>query len=292
VRVSLLITCVVDVVAPDVASAAVRLLRAAGCDVTCNLAQTCCGQPAWNAGFAPDAARVARTTLDALVDDLDAGAEAVVVPAGSCATMVRVFWPELFEVVGDHEAAARARRVGAATRELSELLAERSDLLPPLRLPEPTTVALHASCHMLRELRIVDQPAALAAAVDGCGVAEWAGHDRCCGFGGTFSVKLPEASVAMADEKLRALDAASPAADELVGCDTSCLLHMQSRAEASGRPLRTRHLAEILAAALPPDGGRQRDATGPSGGDAGRAPDDGAASRPDATLPGKTGVEG
>ncbi|MGH9232631.1 MAG: heterodisulfide reductase-related iron-sulfur binding cluster, partial [Acidimicrobiales bacterium] len=97
-RVSLLITCVVDVVAPDVADAAVRLLRAAGCEVTCNLDQTCCGQPAWNAGFAEDAARVARTTLDALEADLDAGADAVVVPAGSCATMVRVFWPELFEV--------------------------------------------------------------------------------------------------------------------------------------------------------------------------------------------------
>ena len=83
-------------------------------------------------------------------------------PAGSCATMVRTFWPELFEVVGDHDAAARARRVGERTRELSELLAERADDLPALRLHRPVGVALHESCHMLRELRIVDQPAALA----------------------------------------------------------------------------------------------------------------------------------
>jgi L-lactate dehydrogenase complex protein LldE len=253
VRVSLLITCVVDVVAPDVAGAAVRLLRAGGCDVTCNLDQTCCGQPAWNAGFAEDAARVARTTLDALAADLDDGADVVVVPAGSCATMVQVFWPELFEVVGDHEAAARARRVGERTRELTELLAERADRLPPLRLARPATVALHASCHMLRELRIVDQPGELAASVDGCEVVGWNGADRCCGFGGTFSVKLPEASVAMADEKLGALAAAEPGADELVGCDTSCLLHLQARADATGRPLRTRHLAELLAEALPAD---------------------------------------
>ncbi|HET9608359.1 MAG TPA: (Fe-S)-binding protein [Acidimicrobiales bacterium] len=254
-RVSLLITCVVDVVAPDVGEAAVRLLRAAGCDVSCNLAQTCCGQPAWNAGFADDAARVARTTLDALDADLEAGAEAVVVPAGSCATMVRLFWPELFEVAGDHEAAARARRVGERTRELSELLAERADRLPPLRLHRPVEVALHESCHMLRELRIADQPRTLAAGIDGCEVTEWDGSDRCCGFGGTFSVKLPEASVAMADEKLAALDAGAPAADLLVGCDSSCLLHLQARAEATGRPLHVRHLAEVLAAALPDDAG-------------------------------------
>jgi len=254
-RVSLLITCVVDVVAPNVGEAAVDLLRATGCDVTCNLAQTCCGQPAWNAGFADDAARVARTTLDALEADLDAGADAVVVPAGSCATMVRLFWPELFEVVGDHEAAARARRVGERTRELSEVLADRADRLPPLRLHRPVQVALHESCHMLRELRIADPPRSLAARVDGCDVAAWDGSDRCCGFGGTFSVKLPEASVAMADEKLAALDAGAPGADLLVGCDSSCLLHLQARAEATGRPLHVRHLAEVLAAALPDDAG-------------------------------------
>jgi L-lactate dehydrogenase complex protein LldE len=256
VRVSLLVTCVVDVVAPDVGEAAVRLLRAAGCDVTVNLAQTCCGQPGWNAGFAADAARVARTTLGALEDDLDAGAEAVVVPAGSCATMVRVFWPELFDVVGDHDAAARARRVGDRTRELSDLLAERADRLPALRLHRPITVALHDSCHMLRELRIAEAPGVLVDAVDGCEAVPWAGSDRCCGFGGTFSVKLPETSVAMADEKLRALGAGAPDADLLVGCDTSCLMHLQARADATERPVHIRHLAEVLAAALPEDDGR------------------------------------
>jgi L-lactate dehydrogenase complex protein LldE len=265
VEATLLITCVVDVVAPDVGEAAVRLLRASGCTVSCDLSQTCCGQPAWNAGFAEEAAAVARPTLAALTAELDRGADVVVVPAGSCATMVRLFWPELFELVGDHDAAERAQRVGGRTRELTELLAERADELPPLRAPGAADgdadrdgdgdhrIALHQSCHMLRELRIVDQPGALVDRVDGLDAVPWEGSDRCCGFGGTFSVKLPEASVAMAD-KLRAVAAVEP--DELVGCDTSCLMHMQSRAEATGSTLRVRHLAEVLAEALPDDAER------------------------------------
>lgn len=249
VHVSLLITCVVDVLAPDVGEASVRVLRAAGCHVSCNLDQTCCGQPAWNAGFAPEAAAVARTTLSALEAELDGGADAVAVPAGSCATMVRQFWPELFEVVGDHEAAGRARRVGARTYELSELLATLTDALPALRVERPVRAALHQSCHMLRELRIDEQPGELLASVEGCTPVAWAGSDRCCGFGGTFSVKLPETSVAMADEKLRALALVEP--DVVVGCDSSCLMHLQARAEATGSPIHVRHLAEVLAAGLP-----------------------------------------
>jgi L-lactate dehydrogenase complex protein LldE len=163
--------------------------------------------------------------------------------------MVRIFWPELFELVGDHQAAARARRVGEHTRELSEFLASRAGELPPLRLGRPVTMALHESCHMLRELRITEAPRALADSVGGCETVTWAGSDRCCGFGGTFSVKLPEASVAMADEKLRALSVVEP--DLVVGCDTSCLMHLQTRAGALGAPIHVRHLAEVLAAALP-----------------------------------------
>jgi L-lactate dehydrogenase complex protein LldE len=168
VDVSLLITCVVDVVAPDVAEAAVKLLRAAGCEVRVNLDQTCCGQPGWNAGSPRTRRPVARATLDALEADLDAGREAIVVPAGSCATMVRIFWPELFELVGDHEAAARARRVGEHTRELSDFLASRAGELPPLRLGRPVTMALHESCHMLRELRITEAPRAPGRLGGGC----------------------------------------------------------------------------------------------------------------------------
>jgi L-lactate dehydrogenase complex protein LldE len=247
VQVTLLVTCVVDLLEPEVGAATVRVLRAAGCDVSVSLEQTCCGQPAWNAGHAAEAARVARTTLAALEAELDAGAEAVVVPAGSCAAMVRVFWPELFELDGDPEAAERARTVGARTRELSELLAELD--LPPLALDRPVRVAYHHSCHMLRELHLRDAPVEVLERVEGCQRVAWSGDDRCCGFGGLFSVKLPEVSVAMADEKLAALAEADP--DVVVGCDTSCLAQLRTRSEAVGAPLATRHLAQVVDAALP-----------------------------------------
>ena len=249
-RASLFITCLVDAFQPATGVAAVQVLRAAGCEVSCPMAQTCCGQPAWNSGFADDAAKVARATLDALEAD---AADVVVVPAGSCATMVKVFWPEMFEVVGDHHAAERARRLGARTYELSSFLDDRrrAGELNVTPLAAPPAVAYHHSCHMLRELRIDEAPVALVKAL-GCTVVEWPDDQRCCGFGGLFSVKLPEVSVAMADEKLRSIPAD---AELLVGADGSCLMHLRGRMEHEGRRLATQHLAELLASALPLDGG-------------------------------------
>lgn len=240
-RVTLLVTCVVDLLEPEVGEATVRVLRAAGCEVTVNLAQTCCGQPGWNAGHAAEAARVARTTLGALEDELADGAEAVVVPAGSCAAMVKVFWPELFSVAGDEAAAERARRVGEVTHELSDFLHERG--MPSLAAGGQR-IAYHHSCHMLRELGIRHAPESLVDQV--ASRVDWPDDDRCCGFGGLFSVKLPEVSTAMADEKL-----ATVGADLIVGCDASCLAQLRTRSESVGNPVRTRHLAQLLDDALP-----------------------------------------
>lgn len=248
-RVSMFVTCVVDLFAPDAGLAAARVLSAAGCSVSCPSGQTCCGQPAWNSGFAHEAARVARTSLEALEAD---GADAVVVPAGSCATMIKVFWPEMFELDGDHHAADRARALGERTYELTSFLAERE--LPALALASPTTVAYHHSCHMLRELDITTAPVELLDQVEGCSRVEWGAEQRCCGFGGLFSFKLPEASVAMADEKLTSI--AESGATMVVGADSSCLLHLRSRAEHDGRPIVTRHIAEILDQAITEAGGR------------------------------------
>lgn len=242
VHVSLFVTCLVDLLEPEVGVATVRVLRASGCTVGLPEAQTCCGQPAWNAGFVEQAAEVARTTLGALEAD---GADAVVVPAGSCTTMIRVFWAELFELVGDHAASERARVLAMKTFELSELVALRAEHLPPL-VAATAKVAYHHSCHMLRELRIERQPLDLLDRVEGVEVAEWPADQRCCGFGGLFSVKLPEASVAMADDKLASLPC-----DAVVGCDASCLMHLRARAEHEGRSVTTRHLVQVLADALP-----------------------------------------
>jgi L-lactate dehydrogenase complex protein LldE len=247
-RVALFVTCVGDLVEPHVPAAAVAVLRACDAEVEVPEGQTCCGQPAWNAGFAPEAAAVARTSLAALEAALDGGAEAVVVPAGSCATMIRLYWPTLFETVADHDAAERARSVGERVSELTEWLAPRADRLPALTAARPSTIAYHRSCHLQRELGVVDQPVELLDAVEGCEVAEWEADDRCCGFGGTFSVRLPEVSAAMADDKLDSLPAG---VIEIVGTDASCLLQLRSRARHRGLPVVTRHVAEVLADALP-----------------------------------------
>lgn len=235
-RVALLVTCVVDVLAPEAGEATVRALRRAGHDVTFDPGQTCCGQPAWNAGHAEEAATVAATTLEALERELDAGAEAVVVPAGSCAAMVRMTWPSL---LGE-----RGRRVGEHTHELTAFLAEhggRDDARPAA---SGERVAWHHSCHALRELHLDDESVDAVLAAAGAQRVAWpdGGGERCCGFGGLFSAVLPEVSCAMADEKLRTL----PDCDVVAGADASCLLHLRARAAATGRPIVTKHVAELL----------------------------------------------
>lgn len=249
-RTSLFVTCLIDMFQPDVGVATVKVLRAAGCEVSFPAGQTCCGQPAWNSGFAEDAAKVAKNTLEALEADKS---DVVVVPAGSCATMIRVFWPEMFELTGDHDMADRARRLGAKVRELTEFLDERraSGQLPAVELQNPPEVAYHHSCHMLRELSISEQPEKLLAAA-GCSKADWPDATRCCGFGGLFSMKLPETSVAMADEKLKSIP---ESAEVLVGSDGSCLMHLRGRLEHEGRFLPVRHIAELMADAIDQNSG-------------------------------------
>jgi L-lactate dehydrogenase complex protein LldE len=251
--VALFVTCVGDLVEPDVPAATVEVLRACGATVSVPDGQTCCGQPAWNAGFAREAATVASTSLDALEQALAGRATDVVVPAGSCTAMIRLYWPTLFDAVGDTGRAERARRVGERVVELTEWVAARSGSLPPLAAAEPTAVAYHRSCHMQRELHVTDEPLALLGRVAGCEVVEWEADDRCCGFGGTFSVKLPEVSAAMADEKL---DTLPEGVVEVVGADASCLLQIRSRAEHRGLPVTTRHVAQVLRDAMAaPEGG-------------------------------------
>ncbi len=243
--VALFPTCVVDATAPEVGFATARTLTRRGCDVSIADQTTCCGQPAWNAGQADAAAVVARTTLAGIEKALADGADAVVVPAGSCTTMIRVFWPELFETVGQHDAAHRARSVAPKVFELSEFLQScdvfDGSFLENITTSERGAVRYHPSCHMLRELGLKDEP------VDGLRAAGYevdCGPERCCGFGGLFSVKLPETSIAMADEVLDA--AIADGATEVVAADGSCLMQLASRAEARKLNLRFRHLAVAI----------------------------------------------
>jgi L-lactate dehydrogenase complex protein LldE len=235
--VALFPTCLGEALNPAAVRDSERLLAAAGVAFGRPSGATCCGQPAWNSGFVTDARRVARRTLRALAD-----AEVVVVPAGSCAAMIRVHWRHLFHGERDQEA---AERVAARTFELSQYLVDELDWRPPAPA-ERAEVAYHDSCHMLRELRLRDQPRTLLAAV--ANLKELPRADRCCGFGGTFSVRYPDVSTAMADDKLAS--AAAVSAGTVASADPGCVMQIEGRASRVGAGVRVVHLATVVAEAL------------------------------------------
>ncbi len=236
-RVALFTTCVAELATPGPAAAAVEVLEAVGVEVAVPAAQTCCGQPALSSGFPREAAQVGQAWLDAFAD-----ADVVVTISGSCAAMIHHHLPRIL----DPEDAKRARALAARTFELSQFLVAR-DLLPPLHLD--VRVAYHDACHMLRSLGERDTPRALLGRIDGLELRELADPEICCGFGGTFATRFPAVSTGMADDKLAQTEAAE--VDLLVSADAGCLLHVQSRADATGRPVRTRHLAQVVHDALP-----------------------------------------
>ena len=230
--VSLMPTCLVDLVRPEAGVAAVRVLRRAGYRVTFPGGQTCCGQPAWNSGFPEDARRVAATTLDALA----AGEGPVVVLSGSCAATMLHAWPELFE--GDARVAGVLERV-----------VEFGAFLAPLAGPAPAIgsrrqVAFHCSCHQRRGLRDTTSGAALIGSLTGVELVEQADADACCGFGGTFAIKFPGVSTAMGRDKVNAVHEAGAA--ELVSGDVGCLMHLGGVAAETQVPLATTTLPELL----------------------------------------------
>jgi L-lactate dehydrogenase complex protein LldE len=235
-HVTLFPTCLVDAIAPETGMSTARILQSIGDEVEVPEGATCCGQPAWNAGHPKPAATVARTTLQALSDTTGP----IVVPSGSCATMITVFWPELFELAGSRSERTLAAEVAVRTVELSAYLTTRTRTVSHT---DATPTVYHRSCHMLRELSITDEPERLLAGV-ATDVRPSEAQGRCCGFGGLFSVKLPEVSTAMADEVLDAVTATG--ATRVVGCDVSCLMHLAGRSSRRGLGLRFAHLAEVL----------------------------------------------
>ncbi len=241
-RVSFFVTCIVDMIYPHSGMAAVEVLERVGVSVDFPAAQTCCGQMGFNGGYRPEARQVARQFLRAFAD-----AEVIVTPSGSCATMVRHSYPELF--ADDLEWRQRAEHAASITWELTEFLVDGlgvTDLGISLR--QPRTVALHDACHGLRGLGIQRQPRALLANVQNLTVIELSGADQCCGFGGLFAVKMPEVSTAMLDEKVRHI--AASGADAIVTCDASCLTQINGGLSRHGSAVRVYHVAEVLAGRL------------------------------------------
>lgn len=228
-RVALFITCLNDALFPGTGKATVALLERLGVAVEFPMAQTCCGQMHYNTGYRADAEPLARAFAQAFE-----GYEYVVAPSGSCAAMVRDIHPKL---VPD----AAVPRVF----ELSEFL------IDVLRVEDvgahfPHRVTYHPTCHSLRLLNVGDRPLRLLRAVSGLELEELPGAQECCGFGGTFSVKNPDVSAAMGADKVA--NAVSNGAEYLVAADNSCLMHIGGLARRSGAPIKTIHLAEVLAA--------------------------------------------
>ncbi len=246
--IALFVTCIVDQALPEVGVATARLLRRAGFRVEFPQAQTCCGQPFFNSGYRAQARELAQRTV-ALLEPY----EAVVLPSGSCTTMIRLEYPHL--LADNPRWYYAARRVAAKTYELSEFLAKfvpdffaqwRAQTKRASITTRQAPVTYHDSCHMNRMLHIREQPrAALRAA--GYEVVEMAESERCCGFGGLFSVKMPEVSNAMTAEKIR--QAQETAVSTLITADPGCLQQMRGLIRPEDG-LAVKHLAVALAEAV------------------------------------------
>lgn len=236
-RVSLFVTCVVDQLFPNVGVAMARVLEGIGCKLEFPEGQTCCGQPAFNSGYRAEAREVARHFLSTFRD-----AEYIVVPSGSCTSMVSHHYEELFRQ--EPEALAEVRRLKERVWEFSEFLL-RIAKVDDVGAKFEQVVTYHDSCHALRELRIKDGPRRLLSQVRGLTLKEMDIPEECCGFGGTFSVKFPEVSGAMVRTKIESI--LRTGADTVVSIDSSCLMQIQGALSRAGSPVKTLHLAEVLA---------------------------------------------
>lgn len=236
-RVGLFVTCLVDLFRPSVGFAAVKLLEDAGCEVHVPLAQTCCGQPAWNSGDRADTRGIAEQVINAFE-----GFDHVVAPSGSCAGMLKKHYPEVFR--GD---AAWEGRAAAFSAKVHELVSFLTDVMgvTAVEASYRGKATYHDSCSGLRELGIKDQPRELLASVKGLKLREMKDSEVCCGFGGTFAVKYADISDAIVGEKTANVDAAK--ADLLLAGDLGCLMNMAGKLKRQGSETEVRHVAEVLA---------------------------------------------
>ena len=236
-RVSLFVTCIVDELYPQVGMAMADVLERLGYQIDFPEGQTCCGQPAFNSGYRDEARGVARHFLKVFRD-----AEYIVVPSGSCTGMITHHFEELFEK--EPEWLDLSRQVGMRVWEFSKFLIEVAKV-EDVGARLERVAAFHDSCHALRELGIKEGPRRLLAHVRGLELREVEPPEECCGFGGTFSVKMPEISGAMARTKVDAI--VRTGAGVVIGLDASCLLQIRGALTRAGHDIPTLHLAEVLA---------------------------------------------
>lgn len=236
--VDLFVTCILDTLYPETAMAVVRVLERSGVEVNFPRGQTCCGQPAFNAGLRPLARQMALRTIRCL-EERD---NPVVIPSGSCAGMIRHGYLELFD--GDSEWLPRAQRLAERTFEFTEYLVDQLGVWD-LKSRYPGKIAYHASCHLLRDLGVNRQPLDLLRTACQGNLIELPEQQECCGFGGLFSIEHPEISAAMLERKIRNFIACG--AEKLVSCDGGCIAHINGGLHRQGLPTRAVHIADILA---------------------------------------------
>jgi L-lactate dehydrogenase complex protein LldE len=240
-RVGFFVTCLVDLMRPSIGFAAIRLLEAGGADVYVPASQTCCGQPCYNSGDRADTIALAKK----VIAEFEA-CDYLVAPSGSCSGMIRTHYAELF---ADDEAwSARCARLGAKTYELTDFLV---NVLSLERVPGDFrgTITYHDCCAGLREMRVKTQPRTLLATMEGVRLSEMTDAEVCCGFGGTFAVKLGEISARIADNKCRHI--AGTGADAVVLGDLGCMLNIEGRLRRRGDATKVLHVAEVLAGVTP-----------------------------------------
>jgi L-lactate dehydrogenase complex protein LldE len=236
-NVNLFVTCLVDQFFPEVGIDILKVLQRAGIKVHFPAEQTCCGQPAFNNGFWQEARNLAKRFISIFEK-----ADFIVIPSGSCTSMIKNYYPVLFK--NDPLLFAKAQNLALRVYEFSEFLVKV--------LETETTgstykgkITYHDSCHLLRELGIYDEPRKLLKAIKGVELIEMENADACCGFGGIFSIKNPEISAAILQEKIERIRATG--AESVVANDMGCLMHIAGGLSRQSIPIKTKHIARILA---------------------------------------------
>ncbi len=235
--VQLFVTCLIDTFRPAVGEAVVCILERAGLRVEFPAAQTCCGQPAFNAGMRAEARRMAKHTIEVF----EKSPGAVVSPSGSCVTMLRHGYPELF--ADDPAWLQRAQALAARSFEFTEFLVDELGITNTNANYEGV-LTYHPSCHLRHSLGVDHQPRALLSNVRGAQIVDLPHAEECCGFGGVFSIEHPEISAEMLQRKIAHVE--HTGAETIVVCDTGCLLHINGGLHRQGRNQRVVHIAEIL----------------------------------------------
>jgi L-lactate dehydrogenase complex protein LldE len=235
-KIQIFIPCFIDQLSPQTAFSMVKVLQKAGCDVNYNTNQTCCGQPAFNAGFWDES----RAVCSKFLKDFDT-ADYIVCPSASCVGFVRNYYSKLFENASPDN---RVKDIGSRMYEFTEFL---TNILKIENFGAVLngTATYHDSCAALRECKIKDGPRRLLNNVKGLQLTEMGDAETCCGFGGTFAVKFDAISIAMADQKIN--NAKATHADYIISTDYSCLMHLDGYIQNKGLPLKTMHIADVLA---------------------------------------------